>query len=112
MLIVPQAMLEQQGDEVCCQLQERGLTPVRLSFTEDQGVLIIFNLAPEGRTPWYKGFTRPRAEARPDAYLHDLAEWKAKVVREIRDGSPSETVRNAIGLYSRQGVLDMMGAVQ
>lgn len=97
------------GDAICRDLQRRGYTPTRLEVGAGRIYIQIDFMDGEGR-PWTKAFYMIDGLASASGFEAQIREWKASVRASLREGTPSQVVRDAIGHFGSERVMAMLEA--
>lgn len=96
------------GNDICTELQRRGHKITRLEVGASR-IYIQVDLMGADR-PWTKAFFMPAPLATPHGFEAKIKEWKRCVHRDLRGGTASKVVREAIGHWGEGRVQAMLEA--
>lgn len=97
------------GNDICRELQRRGHKPVRLEVGAGRIYLSIDLMDDDGR-PWTKAFFMPALLATPHGFEAKIKDWKRKVASDLRTGTPTTVVREAVAHWGERRVQAMLEA--
>jgi len=100
--LMSQAKDRAKGESICRELKQLGLNPAWMEVAADR-IVIGFEII-SAHPNWLKAFHYDAAHATPQAFIDCMEEWKAKVRRDISDGSTSNIVLHMLANHGIDAV--------